>query len=115
MRVLLAILLPFTAFFRLHRTGAGIASLLLQLTVVGWLPAALWAMYALGQASASQLQFIEEIVQHLTEHGAMPAARLYESPFTDIHAQGPDGVFDGNKVEQLFQALQGLELQQAAA
>ncbi len=53
MRVLLAILLPFTAFFRLHRTGAGIASLLLQLTVVGWLPAALWAMYALGQASAS--------------------------------------------------------------
>lgn len=50
----------------------------------------------------------------MTEHGAMPAARLYESPFTDIHAQGPDGVFDGNKVEQLFQALQGLELQQAA-
>ena len=54
MRVLLAILLPFTAFFRLHRTGAGVVSLLLQLTVVGWLPAALWAMYALGQASASQ-------------------------------------------------------------
>ena len=54
MRVLLAILLPFTAFFRLHRTGAGVVSLLLQLTVVGWLPAALCAMYALGQASASQ-------------------------------------------------------------
>ncbi len=72
-------------------------------------------LIAAGTASASQLQFIEEIVQHLTEHGAMPAARLYESPFTDIHAQGPDGVFDGSKVEQLFQALQGLELQQAAA
>ena len=72
-------------------------------------------LIAAGTASASQLQFIEEIVQHLTEHGAMPAARLYESPFTDIHAQGPDGVFDGNKVEQLFRALQGLELQQAVA
>jgi len=72
-------------------------------------------LIAAGTASESQLQFIEEIVQHLTEHGAMPAARLYESPFTDIHAQGPDGVFDGSKVEQLFQALQGLELQQAAA
>ncbi len=72
-------------------------------------------LIAAGIASASQLQFIEEIVQHLTEHGAMPAARLYESPFTDIHAQGPDGVFDDSKVEQLFQALQGLELQQAAA
>lgn len=45
----------------------------------------------------------------MAEHGAMPAARLYESPFTDIHAQGPGGVFDGNKVEQLFQALQGLQ------
>ncbi|PJI95366.1 type I restriction enzyme R subunit [Acidovorax sp. 69] len=72
-------------------------------------------LIATGTASASQLQFVEEIVQHLTEHGAMPAARLYESPFTDIHSEGPDGVFDGNKVEQLFQALHGFELQQATA
>ncbi|MDZ7865021.1 DEAD/DEAH box helicase family protein [Acidovorax sp.] len=72
-------------------------------------------LIAAGTASASQLQFVEEIVQHLTEHGAMPASRLYESPFTDIHVQGPDGVFDSCKVEQLFQALEGLELQQAAA
>ena len=68
-----------------------------------------------GQASASQLQFIEEIVQHLTEHGAMPATRLYESPFTDIHARGPDGLFDNGKAEELFRALQGLELEKAAA
>ena len=68
-----------------------------------------------GTASARQLQFIGEIVQHLTEHGAMPAGRLYASPFTDIHAQGPDGVFDAANVEQLFSALKGLELQQAVA
>lgn len=53
-----------------------------------------------------QLQFIEEIIHHLTEHGAMPAQRLYASPFTDIHAQGPDGVFDGHKVAQIFSTLQ---------
>ncbi len=41
----------------------------------------------------------------------MPAERLYASPFTDIHAQGPDGVFDAAHVEHLFVALQGLELQ----
>ena len=63
-----------------------------------------------GTANASQLQFIDEIVQHLTEHGAMPAERLYASPFTDIHTCGPDGVFDAAKVEHLFIALQGLEL-----
>ena len=68
-----------------------------------------------GTASARQLQFIGEIVQHLTEHGAMPEDRLYASPFTDIHAHGPDGVFDAANVEQLFSALKGLELQQAVA
>ncbi|WP_445289187.1 DEAD/DEAH box helicase family protein [Variovorax atrisoli] len=61
-------------------------------------------------ATASQLQFIQELVHHLTEHGAMPAERLYASPFTDIHVHGPDGVFAPSVVEQLFVALEGLEL-----
>ena len=77
--------------------------------------AAFSSLVEAGTATASQLQFIEEIVQHLTEHGAMPAERLYESPFTDIHAQGPDGVFEAAKVELLFKTLERLELQQAAA
>lgn len=68
-----------------------------------------------GTASASQLTFIEEIVQHLTEHGAMPPQRLYESPFTDIHTQGPDGIFDSSKVEQLFKALSAFQLPDAEA
>ena len=68
-----------------------------------------------GTASASQLEFIGEIIQHLTEHGAMPAHRLYESPFTDIHTQGPDGVFDADKVEQLFSTLQQFEAPRSAA
>lgn len=76
--------------------------------------AAFTTLIAAGTASASQLQFIEEIVQHLTEHGAMPAARLYESPFTDIHVQGPDGLFDAPNVEQLFSVLQQFELPRAA-
>lgn len=68
-----------------------------------------------GTATASQLQFIEEIVQHLTEHGAMPAVRLYESPFTDIHVHGPDGVFESAKVELLLKTLEQLHPQQEAA
>lgn len=76
--------------------------------------AAFAGLIATGTASAGQLQFVEEIVRHLTEHGAMPAERLYESPFTDIHAQGPDGVFDTQRVEQLFKALEQFALQEAA-
>lgn len=69
---------------------------------------------ASGTATANQLQFIEEIVQHLTDHGAMPAERLYASPFTDIHAHGPDGVFDAQNVEQLFAALEQFDIPMAA-
>jgi uncharacterized membrane protein YqaE (UPF0057 family) len=49
MRLLLAIFLPFVAFFTIGRPIAGIICLILQITVLGWVPAAIWAVYALGQ------------------------------------------------------------------
>lgn len=49
MRLLIALLLPWLTFFTIGRPVAGIICLVLQLTVIGWLPAALWAVYALGQ------------------------------------------------------------------
>ena len=49
MRLLLAIFLPFLTFFTIGRPLAGIICLILQITVIGWLPAALWAIYALSQ------------------------------------------------------------------
>jgi uncharacterized membrane protein YqaE (UPF0057 family) len=49
MRLLLAIFLPFVVFFTIGRPIAGIICLVLQITLIGWLPAALWAVYALSQ------------------------------------------------------------------
>ena len=49
MRLLLAIFLPFVTFFTIGRPVAGIICLILQITLIGWIPAALWAIYALGQ------------------------------------------------------------------
>jgi len=49
MRLLIALLLPWLTFFTIGRPIAGIICLVLQITLVGWLPAALWAVYALGQ------------------------------------------------------------------
>lgn len=49
MRLILAIFLPFILFFTIDRPITGIICLLLQLTVIGWLPAALWAVYTLSQ------------------------------------------------------------------
>ena len=47
--LILAILLPFVAFFTIGRPIAGIICLVLQITLIGWLPAAIWAVYALSQ------------------------------------------------------------------
>ena len=49
MRLLLAIFLPFVVFFTIGRPIAGIVCFILQVTLIGWLPAAIWAVYALGQ------------------------------------------------------------------
>ena len=49
MRLIIAILLPFLAFFTIGRPIAGIICLILQITLIGWLPATLWAVYALSQ------------------------------------------------------------------
>jgi uncharacterized membrane protein YqaE (UPF0057 family) len=49
MRFLLALILPFVAFFTIGRPIAGVICLLLQITMIGWLPAAIWAVYALSQ------------------------------------------------------------------
>jgi type I restriction enzyme R subunit len=55
--------------------------------------------------SANQLEFITLIIDHLTEHGLMEPARLYESPFTDLTPQGPDALFKATEVDDLLQAL----------
>jgi len=53
-------------------------------------------------AKASQMEFI---VQYLTENGVMDAARLYESPFTDISQQGPGALFLPGRVTEMIQVL----------
>lgn len=49
MRLIIALLLPWLLFFTIGRPIAGIVCLALQVTLVGWLPAAIWAVYALSQ------------------------------------------------------------------
>jgi len=57
-------------------------------------------------ATASQIEFIDLIVQYLTENGVMDAARLYESPFTDISQQGPEALFLPARVTEMVRVLE---------
>lgn len=49
MRLLIALLLPWLAFFTIGRPVAGVLCLILQITLIGWIPAAIWAAYAVSQ------------------------------------------------------------------
>jgi len=34
--------------------------------------------------SGNRLEFVNDVVNYLTEHGTMPPERLYEPPYTDL-------------------------------
>ena len=49
MRLLIALFLPWLTFFTIGKPISGIVCLILQLTLIGWIPATIWAVYALSQ------------------------------------------------------------------
>lgn len=49
MKLILAIILPFVVFFTIKKPIAGVVCLILQLTLIGWLPAVIWAVYSLSK------------------------------------------------------------------
>lgn len=51
---LIAILLPWLSFFLRGRILTGLLCLLLQITVIGWIPAAVWAVISLQNSRADK-------------------------------------------------------------
>jgi type I restriction enzyme, R subunit len=87
-------------------------------SLIGMEPEAVQALFSefLKQRTlnANQIQFIQLIVRHLTDQGAMAAARLYESPFTDLSDQGVGGLFDQESVRHIVQLLDSVRESAAA-
>ncbi|GEN66800.1 MULTISPECIES: YqaE/Pmp3 family membrane protein [Chryseobacterium] len=52
--MLLAILLPFLSFMVRGKIITGVICLILQITLIGWLPAAIWAVLSLNNARADK-------------------------------------------------------------
>lgn len=65
-------------------------------------------------ATPNQIEFINLIVQELTQNGVMEPSRLFQSPFTDLNAQGPLGIFPPTQVSQLVDILEEIRVRAAA-
>ena len=65
--------------------------------------------------TANQIEFVNLIVTHLTEHGAVEPGRLYESPFTDLTPKGPDGLFSAADLNELMRVLEAVRASAVAA
>ena len=64
--------------------------------------------------SANQIEFVDLIIDYLTENGFMDPALLYQSPFTDFDDQGAAGVFSLEDAKVLVQLLKDVEQRVAA-
>jgi type I restriction enzyme, R subunit len=65
--------------------------------------------------SGNQIEFVNLIVDHLTEHGMVEPRRLYESPFTDLTPHGPEGLFGRGSVDELISILDDVRRSAIAA
>jgi type I restriction enzyme R subunit len=64
--------------------------------------------------SANQIEFLNMVIDYLTERGVMDPRLLYESPFTDFDAMGVEGVFDNAGVVELIGILEEVRRRAAA-
>jgi type I restriction enzyme, R subunit len=63
---------------------------------------------------ADQCEFLNMIIDYLTERGVMDPRTLYESPFTDVDSLGVEGVFEGTEVVELIGIIEGFRIRAAA-
>lgn len=59
-------------------------------------------------ATASQIDFVDLIITHLTKYGEMDPSLLFEAPFTDTAPQGPTQLFDQDQTVRLVNVLREL-------
>lgn len=64
--------------------------------------------------TASQIQFLDLVIDYLTARGAMDPRLLYETPFTDFDSNGVDGVFPPADVAHLVRILREIDAKTAA-
>jgi len=64
--------------------------------------------------TADQLEFVNMMIDHLTDRGTMEPALLYESPFTDLNPLGVQGIFGTDRAAAVVDILGDISRRAAA-
>jgi type I restriction enzyme R subunit len=60
----------------------------------------------MDNATSTQIEFVNMIVEFLTIEGTTSAERQYATPFTALLPTSPDNVFGISKAERLFTVIE---------
>ena len=55
--------------------------------------------------ASHQIKFLDLLQNHIAKYGSIEIGQLYEPPFTTLHVDGPDGLFDGTLVGELLDII----------
>ncbi len=73
-------------------------------------------VHAHPRLSSQQLRFLQVLQNYIARNGGIEVERLYEPPFTTIHAESVDGVFtDPGDVDQLLAIVSTFESRRQAS
>ena len=56
----------------------------------------------------AQIEFINLIIDELTERGVVEPGRVYEDPYVGLAPRGPEDLFTEDELDRLFQTLERL-------
>ncbi|MBL0358007.1 MAG: YqaE/Pmp3 family membrane protein [Chitinophagaceae bacterium] len=68
----LALLVPGLSFAKRDRSTAAVICFILQLSFIGWIPAALWALLTLRN---TKKQRVEQMLKAVREYNILPASK----------------------------------------
>jgi len=55
--------------------------------------------------NSTQLRFMQMLQNHISKYGSIEIERLYEEPFTALAANGVDGIFNDEQINDLLEII----------
>lgn len=68
-----------------------------------------------GGSGIDQIEFVNLVIDELSDSGVIEPRRFYESPFTDVSPEGPDALFESADVDRLLEVLADVRRRAEAA